>query len=98
LNVFVVSNTNSGLPLSFALACNTVFCEIVTVVSAVDVLIGVSPLVTVQFKKVYPLLESGIALISTVFPYLYVHAPFTEEIHVHLFNVSEYVSLSYQHA
>ena len=55
-------------------------------------LAGSFPALFVQFTNVYPALT--VASILTCFPYLYVHAPLTLLIHVHLFNVNVYVLLA----
>ena len=52
----------------------------------------------VQLEKLYHAAVFTVALIFAVAPYLYVHAHVTHVIHVDVFNVNVYVSLSYQHA
>jgi hypothetical protein len=85
--VFAVSVTVGGV-VSFAFAVNVVFCVIVTVVLALLAFAGASPLFFVQLEKLYHAAVFAIALISTSFPCLYIHAHITSEIHVHLFNVN----------
>ena len=96
--MLVLLKLHSGFVVSFAFAVKVVTCVIVTVVLALVVLAGLFPLVTVQPEKLYHALVFAVALIFALAPYLYVHAPFTLLIHVHLFNVNAYVLLSYQHA
>jgi hypothetical protein len=76
----LVSST-VGLLLSQALAVNLVYQDIVTVVLALFELAGEFQLFVVQFENVYQF--SGVAEMLTCFQYLYVHAQFTELIHVH---------------
>ena len=94
----VVEIHATGAVLSSAFAVNVVFCVSVTDVVALLALAGLFPLFVVQLENAYHTLVSAVALIFTVFPYLYVQAHVTFVIPVHLFNVSVYVSLSYQHA
>ena len=79
--------------LTFAFAVNVVFCVIVTVVAELVKLFGILPAVTVHPLNTYPLVVLAVALIFTVAPCLYVHAPVTLFIHAHLFNVNVCVSL-----
>ena len=71
---------------TLAFAVNVVALVIVTVVFFVVAFAGAFPALFVQFTHVYQSLT--VASILTCFPYLYVHAPVTLLIHVHLFNVN----------
>lgn len=61
-------------------------------------LVGAFPLFLIQPLHTYPLAVLHVALILTHELYLYVHAPFTLDTHVHLFTVNSYGFLVYQHA
>ena len=87
--VFGVASALSVVPVRLELHCiDTVWVLVV----------GVKPnsihAVLVHLFHVYPSLT--VALIVTDFHHLYVHAPLTLLIHVHLFNVNPKVFLLYQ--
>ena len=93
ITVFVEVHTvpPSGLKVTVyvptvAHAVNCVFCVIVTVVSLLFTLAGVSQLFFVHLFQLYP--TCVVAQIFTCFPYLYVHHHVVVRIPVHFDNVN----------
>ena len=97
-NVLVVLKLHTGAFLSLHTAVIDVACVIVTVVGLAVRLAGVFPLFLIHPLKTYPLAVLHVALILTHELYLYVHAPFTLDTHVHAVKLNAYVFLVYQHA